>query len=221
MFSSIETWILEHLQALFDGWGWFGVAVIMAIDNLTGVIPSEIFLGLAGWMLISQHELSPAVILVGGFFAALGSTLGASGPYWLARLGGRPLVNRVVRLVRIPVERITRVEQQFDRWGAGLVFVGRVIPVVRILVGIPAGLARMNYFKYLAATFAGAYIWCTMLIGAGYVLGHEWRLIITLISQHFPYLLVFGLLALLVYLWLARRKLALAWAKHRGPGQHG
>ena len=219
LISQIENWITGTLQTLFDTWGWLGVAVIMAFENYTGITPSEIVLALAGWMLISEHQLPISVIFLGGLYAALGSVLGASGAYWTARLGGRPLVDRIAHLVRIQPVHVTRAEQQFHRWGAGLVLVGRIIPGIRTLVSIPAGLARMNFLKFLAATFVGAYVWCTLLIGAGYLLGHEWPMISNYIEQGLPYLLFAGLLVIGMNLLLTRKVLALAWAKIRNTDQ--
>ena len=215
LISQIENWILETLQTLFDAWGWGGVAVMMAFENLTGITPSEVVLALAGWMLISEHQLPLSVIFLGGLYAALGSVLGASGAYWMARLGGRSLVDRVAQWVRIQPTHITRAEQQFQRRGLALVLVGRVIPGIRTLVSIPAGLARLNFLKFLVATFIGAYVWCTLLIGAGYWIGHEWSLISNYVKQSFPYLLMAGILALVGYAWLTRNVRALAWAKIR------
>lgn len=215
MISQIESWILGWLQALFDAWGWSGVAAMMAFENFTGITPSEIVLAIAGWMLISEHQLPASVIFLGGFYAALGSALGASAAYWTARLGGRPVIDRMARWVRIQPEHITRAEQQFHRYGAGLVLIGRVIPGVRTLVSLPAGLARMNFARFLAATFVGAYFWCTLLIGAGYLLGHEWPLISQYVKDSLPYLLFSGLLALGLYLLVGRKALAFAWAKLR------
>ena len=213
MISQIETWILGTLQTLFDTWGWRGVVAVMAFENFTGITPSEIVLGLAGWMLILEHEQPVSMIFLGGFYAALGSVLGASGAYWTARLGGRPLVDRMAHWVRIQPVHITRAEQQFHRWGAGLVLAGRVIPGIRTLVSIPAGLARMNFLKFMAATFVGAYIWCSLLIGAGYLLGHEWPMISNYVKKGFPFLVATGMLAMAIYLLLTRRALLLAWAK--------
>lgn len=215
MISQIETWILGWLQTLFDTWGWAGVAGMMAFENFTGITPSEIVLGLAGWMLIAEHELPVSVIFLGGLYATLGSVVGASTAYWTARLGGRPVVERMASWVRIKPAHITKVEQQFNRYGPGLVLIGRMIPGVRTLVSIPAGLARMNFVRFLAATFVGAYFWCTLLIGAGYLLGHEWALISQYVKQSLPYLLFGGLLALGLYFLVGRKALAFAWAKLR------
>lgn len=206
MIDRLETLILSTLQTLYDAWGWLGVSLLLVFENATGVTPSEIILGLAGWMLIAEHELSPVMILVGGLYAALASAVGASIAYWVARLGGRPLVERFARLVRIDPIHIQRVECQFNRWGAGLVLVGRLIPGVRTLVSLPAGLARMPYPAFLGATLVGSYLWCSLLIGAGYLLGHEWHLVSGLLKTALPYLFGGGLLALAVYFALTRRK---------------
>ncbi len=212
----IETWILSTLQSLFDAWGWLGVAALLVFENATGITPSEVILGLAGWMLIEEHGLSPSMIFIGGLYAAFGSVLGSSVAYWAARLGGRPLVDRLARWVRIEPHQITRVERQFHRWGTWLVLFGRVIPGLRTLVSIPAGLARMPFGLFGVLTFAGAYVWCTLLIGAGYLLGHEWPLISHYVKQAFPYLLVSGGLALILYFWLSRRFAQPAYAQAQG-----
>jgi len=208
--NTLETQILSTLQSLYDAWGWFGVAALLIFENATGITPSEIILGLAGWMLIAEHQLPISMIFIGGLYAALGSTLGASITYWVARLGGRPLVDKLARWVHIDPAHIARVETQFHRWGTGLVLVGRVMPGIRTLINIPAGLARMPFLTFFAATFVGAYIWCTLLIGAGYVLGHEWTLISQYLKQYFPYLLAGGLAVIAIYVLLTRRSFRLA-----------
>ncbi len=211
LITQLETLIISTLQTIYDAWGWSGVVALLTFENATGITPSEIILGLAGWLLISQHQLPPWMILLGGFYAALGSTVGASIMYWLARLGGRPLVDKLARWFRIDPAHIGRVESQFQHWGIGLVLVGRVIPGIRTLINIPAGLARMPFPAFCLATFCGAYIWCTLLIGAGYVLGHEWALISTYLKISFPYLLAAGTVVLLLYFWFVRQRSSLAY----------
>lgn len=210
MITEIETIILSAIQTIYDAWGWFGVAILLTFENATGITPSEIILGLAGWMLISEHQLPASMIFIGGLYAAIGSTLGASITYWLARLGGRPLVDKLIRWARINPAHIARAEIQFHRLGAGMVLVGRVMPGIRTLINIPAGLTRMPFLTFFVATFIGAYVWCTLLIGAGYVLGHEWALISQYVKQYFPYLLAGGLAVIAGYVLLTRRSLRLA-----------
>ena len=217
MLDQIETAILSALQNIFDQFGWAGVFGLMIFENATGITPSEVILAFAGWMLIECHDIAPTFILLGGLYAGLGSAVGASITYWVARIGGRPIIDRFARLFRLDLSLIARSEAQMQKWGAGLVLAGRVIPGVRTLVSIPAGLARIPFLKFFLATFIGAYIWCTLLIGAGYLLGHEWMLISDYIKTHIPLVMLLGLLATGAYLaWHFRERIsALAWMKTR------
>jgi membrane protein DedA with SNARE-associated domain len=206
MLAQLEHLILNSLQSLFDQFGWAGVFIVMLLENATGITPSEIILTLAGWMLISAHNLHPAMILFGGLVGALGSSVGSSFTYWAVRLGGRPLINRLMHLLRLDPALVDLAESQFQRWGYGLVLIGRIIPGLRTLVTLPAGLARMPFPAFFAATFAGTFIWCTLLIGAGYWLGHEWQLIGTYLKQFFPYILTAGLVLLGLYFYYLRAR---------------
>lgn len=200
MLDTLEQTILSALQLIFDQFGWLGVFGLMIFENATGITPSEIILAFAGWMLIERHGISPSFIPLAGLYAGLGSAIGASITYWAARLGGRPIVDRFAKLFRIDLRYVERIEDQCRKWGAGIVLVGRVIPGVRTLVSIPAGLVRIPFAKFFLATFAGAYVWCTILIGAGYLLGHEWKLISEYIKTHLPLIFIAGFLLVAAYL---------------------
>ena len=200
MLETLEQTILSALQLIFDRFGWFGVFGLMIFENATGITPSEIILAFAGWMLIERHGIPASFIPLGGLYAGLGSAIGASITYWIARMGGRPLVDRFARFFRIDLNYIERIENQCRKWGAGIVLIGRVIPGLRTLVSIPAGLVRIPFLKFFLATFAGAYVWCTLLIGAGYVLGHEWHLVSSYIKSHLPLALLIGFLLVASYL---------------------
>jgi membrane protein DedA with SNARE-associated domain len=200
MLDTIEQTILSALQTIFDEFGWFGVFGLMIFENATGITPSEIILAFAGWLLIENHSVSPTFIPLAGLYAGLGSAIGASITYWIARVGGRPLIDRFAKIFRIDLYYIERVENQVHKWGAGIVLGGRVIPGIRTLVSIPAGLVRIPFPKFFIATFIGAYVWCTLLIGAGYILGVEWMLISEYIKTHLPLVFTLGFLAMASYL---------------------
>jgi membrane protein DedA with SNARE-associated domain len=200
MLDKLETLILGVLQSIYDQFGWGGVFSMMVFENATGITPSEIVLSLAGWMLIEAQGEHPSLILLGGLYAGFGSAIGASMAYWVARLGGRPMVEKFARWFRIDLKHVEAVEGHVHRWGLGLVLFGRVIPGVRTLVSIPAGLARIPFGTFFAATFAGAYVWCSLLIGAGYLLGHEWMLISHYLKAYFPYLVAGGLGVIVLYI---------------------
>jgi membrane protein DedA with SNARE-associated domain len=214
MFDAMEQTILSALQMIFDKFGWYGVFGLMVFENATGITPSEIILAFAGWMLIERHGIAPAFILLAGVYAGLGSAIGASITYWVARIGGRPMVNKFANLFRIKLAYIEKIEDQCRKWGAGIVMVGRVIPGVRTLVSIPAGLVKIPFPKFFLATFIGAYFWCTILIGAGYVLGYEWQLISEYAKTHLPVVFASGLLVVSAFLYHYRASLpALGWIR--------
>ncbi|HEX5840076.1 MAG TPA: DedA family protein [Anaerolineales bacterium] len=200
MLDSLEKTILSTLQTIFDQFGWFGVFCLMIFENATGITPAEIILAFAGWMLIENHGLSASFIPLAGLYAGLGSAIGASITYWIARKGGRPLVDKFAKIFHIDLKYIAKAEELCKKWGIGIVLVGRLTPGVRTLVSIPAGLARIPFIKFFVATFAGAYVWCTFLIGTGYLLGHEWMLISEYIKTHLPLIFISGFLLAAAYL---------------------
>jgi len=212
MQEQLENLIITNLQSIYDHIGWLGVTGLLVFENATGILPSEIILGLAGWMLLAAHGAPFPSIFFWGAVAALGSTTGASITYWTASLGGRPFVDLMTKWFRIDRQHIAQAEQKFHRWGAAIVFFGRMIPGVRTLINIPAGLARMPFLKFLTYTLIGAYIWCTLLIGAGYFLGHEWWRISGLVKQAAPWLLGAGLLWWAVV--FTRRMLVQRWGNY-------
>jgi membrane protein DedA with SNARE-associated domain len=194
MIDKLEQTILNTVQTIFDELGWLGVTIIMIVENATGLTPGEVVLGFAGWMLIDAHGLPFTMVFWGGLAAAIGSVIGSSMLYWAARIGGRPMVDRVTKFFHIDMHHIERVERMAARWGTGFIFFGRLVPGVRTLVAIPAGLTPIPFGTFAAATFAGAYIWCTLFIGIGYFLGHEWQLLSGIVKQAIPYVMMAGLL---------------------------
>src|SRR5512147_1372481 len=115
MLDTLEQTILSALQMIFDKFGWFGVFGLMIFENATGITPSEIILAFAGWMLIERHGISPAYIPLAGMYAGLGSAIGASITYWVARLGGRPLIDKFTKFFRIDQRYVERVEEQCQK----------------------------------------------------------------------------------------------------------
>lgn len=114
-------------------------------------------------------------VIVMGLLIAVLSVTGEFAVYWIARLGGPSLVNRLTARgwLRVNSKRSQWTEEMFSQWGLCLVIFGRIVPGVRTLVSIPAGLTRMNFGLFAGAAFSGAYIWNTILVGVGYALGFK------------------------------------------------
>lgn len=112
-------------------------------------------------------------VLVSGLIPAVVSVLGEILMYWAARLGGRHLAERVAKWFRINTRHIDWTENVFQRWGVMLVLFGRILPGVRTMVSVPAGITRMNFALFFGASFGGAYVWNTLLVGVSYLLGFQ------------------------------------------------
>lgn len=209
LFTGLENQILLTIRSIYELFGWPGIFVIMVFENATGLSPSELILGLAGWMLLSAQGAHQAMILAGGLIAALGSTIGASCAYWVIRLGGRPLVERVLAWFHLPARLLEEAEHQFMRYGPGIVLFGRLLPGARNLVTLSAGLSRMAFLRYVIYTFIGTYIYCTVLIGVGYWVGHEFPIFLAQYQEYAPWVLAIVAFTAMLLLagWLYRNKL--------------
>jgi membrane protein DedA with SNARE-associated domain len=134
--------------------------------------PIESFLNNARFFILGQPVL---FVLLTGLTIAIISVAGEILTYWAARLGGRPLIERLAARgwLRIDPRRAARAESLFARWGLRLVVFGRIFPGLRTLVSVPAGLTGMPFGQFAGAAFAGAFAWNTLLVCAGYLLGFK------------------------------------------------
>uniref|UniRef100_UPI0012651486 DedA family protein n=1 Tax=Georgenia satyanarayanai TaxID=860221 RepID=UPI0012651486 len=151
-----------------------GAALAIALENLFPPIPSEVILPLAGFT-ASQGELSLVGVIL---WTILGSVVGALVLYGLgAALGIRRLKAIAQRLPLVDAGDIDDTERWFDRHGAKAVFFGRMLPIFRSLISIPAGIERMSLPVFVGLTTAGSAIWNTVLVCAGYLLGESWHVV--------------------------------------------
>jgi membrane protein DedA with SNARE-associated domain len=208
------TMIVSLIESVFNLLGWWGIGGLMVLDSATGLTPSTAVLTLSGWVLISMQQQPVVMVFVGSAIAALGSSLGASLTYWISRLGGRKVVDALMRRFRVKAQTVQRVEQQFDKYGAWLIVVGRFLPAVRQLVSIPAGLARMPFWKFLLSTAISSFLWALVYISGGYYLGEELPRFSQQLGGYSPYLVAVGVLGACLALgaWLLSR--------HRARGNY-
>jgi membrane protein DedA with SNARE-associated domain len=152
--------------------GPIGVGVLVALETVFPPIPSELILPLSGY-LASRGRMSLAAVVIG---ATLGSLAGALALYWAgAALGQKRLRRLAERTPLVEVDDLERAEGWFDRHGGLAVLIGRVVPVVRSLVSVPAGVERMPLWRFILYTIIGSGVYNLVLIGLGYVLGSRWQ----------------------------------------------
>lgn len=147
----------------------------MAIESVAFPLPSELVMPLAGWLLVQARGGSVWGVAMAGLCGSLGSLLGAWMVYWVSLKGGRPLLDKYGKYVLLTQEEIKRAEAWFDKYGEWAVFFSRLVPVVRTLISIPAGITRMNFWKFSIYTFAGSFPWSFGLAYGGFVLGSNWE----------------------------------------------
>jgi membrane protein DedA with SNARE-associated domain len=158
---------MHHLLEIWSGWvlhwGYAGIIILMAMESSIFPVPSEVVIPPAAFLAAQGHLNFWGVIIAG----TVGSYLGAAITYWISRMLGRPLIIRYGRFFLVPPEKLERAETWLSRYETGGVFFARLLPVVRHLISIPAGIVRMNFTTFSLATITGSAIWCAVLAYLG------------------------------------------------------
>lgn len=151
------------------------MVVAMAIESAAVPLPSEIIMPLAGWKLVLERGYSAWWLLLAALYGAIGNLIGSWVAYAFGAAGGRPLLERYGRYILITRKDLERADRWFAKRGELTVFVTRLLPVVRTFISVPAGVARMNFWKFSVYTFLGAFPWSLGLAWGGYKLGENWE----------------------------------------------
>jgi len=200
MLHEVINWLITTIGTM----GYTGIFLLMALESSIVPIPSEIIMPPAGY-LVQQGEMNMALVILSG---TLGSLFGAYLNYFAAHYLGRPFLLKYGRYVLITEEHFRRVEDYFASHGEISTFIGRLLPVIRHLISMPAGLAGMNHIKFSIYTLLGAFIWVSILTWIGYILGHNGALIMQYSHQAIIGVLAASFVLVTVYISLHRRKLA-------------
>jgi membrane protein DedA with SNARE-associated domain len=159
---------------IMDALGGPGAALLVGLDNIFPPVPSELVLPLAGFS-ANQGTMSLFTAL---FWTTLGSVVGAVLTYWLGAWLGRDRVRALI--IRVPLMKesdFDRTERWFLKHGTKAVFFGRMVPLFRSLISLPAGVERMPMWKFLSLTTLGSLIWNSVFVVAGYLLGANWQVV--------------------------------------------
>ncbi len=169
MFDSIKIWMTYHANTPY---GLPVAAVLMALESMIAPVPSEVVMPPLGMVLHqrSTHHFDTSWFIQAVIFTSIGSLIGSLISYYMGYLGGKPLVMKVGKYLLVNEHHLDLTTAWFKRWGSLTVFICRFIPVVRHLISIPAGVARMNLLKFCIYTVVGATLWNTLLMWAGWKL---------------------------------------------------
>lgn len=171
--------MIAHIVNLTAGWilgvirhlGYAGIVALMALESACIPIPSEIIMTFSGY-LASTHVLTLTGITLSG---TLGSVLGSLVGYALGAYGGQPFLARYGRYILISHRDLDRAHAWFERYGQLTVFVGRLLPVLRTFISLPAGVGGMPLLPFILYSAAGSFVWCAGLGWVGLRLGRHWR----------------------------------------------
>lgn len=206
----------DFIGDVIEAVGPLGLALLLAAEAFFPPLPSEAMLPLAGFF-VEQGRLSFVPALLG---ATTGSLVAALAFYALGRYGGRPLILSQRRWLHVGERELDMAERWFDRWGPAIVFLARLIPIVRSVISIPAGTMRMNVATFTVLTALGSAIWNAALISAGWALGSRWHEARDLVSAWSPVIVAVvavGCVAAGVWFWRRRRRREAAGGRAPAP----
>jgi len=189
-------WLLGTIGAM----GYPGIFLLMAMESSIIPIPSELVMPPAGY-LAYQGKMNMVIAILCG---TAGSLIGAYINYYVSHYLGRPLILKYGKYVLISPDKFERVERFFLRHGEISTFIGRLLPVIRHLISIPAGVAGMNHLKFTLYTLLGAGLWCTILTFIGYAIGENQQLIMQYSHKALLWVVLFSAALVAVYIWRQR-----------------
>lgn len=197
--------IRELMRGLVDwigAMGYPGIFLLMAMESSVLPVPSELVMPPAGY-LAHEGRMNPWIAILAG---TVGSLAGAYANYYFSRLVGRPLILKYGKYILIPEEKFRRVESFFLRHGEISTFIGRLLPVIRHLISIPAGLSGMSHARFSAYTLLGAFLWCSILTWIGYAIGRNEELILEYSRHAVAWVVAGSCLLVFAYVRFQRRK---------------
>lgn len=200
MFESFSLWIQDIVREV----GYTGVFILITLESTLVPIPSELVMPFAGFM-ASQGEFSLPVILV---INSVGALVGSGLCYWVGVVGGKPFLVRYGKYFLIRQHDIAKTEAFFAKHGKATILIARFLPVIRHVISVPAGIARMPLPGFFLQTFIGSTIWGGALILLGYYVGSNWEAFATTLKRVdllIGAILVLGLVALGIRFVVRRR----------------
>lgn len=168
--ASVTHLVAHFIISFISSTGYGGVTLLMAIESACIPLPSEIIMPFAGY-LVQQGQMNLFWVATVG---ALGCNIGSALAYWVGAWGGRPFLERYGRYVLLDLKDLDRADHFFRRYGGVTVFAGRLLPVIRTFIALPAGIARMSQLRFHIYTFLGSWPWCFVLAYVGVKLGRAW-----------------------------------------------
>ncbi len=205
--SGILDYLVNLVIVIIRDLNYPGIFLLMFLEGTLLPIPSEVVMTFSGYLALTNqlptflHIPAYILVLVAG---TIGNAAGASLAYAIGFYGGREVILKYGKYVKLNVSTLDRTEHWFKKYGPISVFVTRMIPIFRTFISIPAGLAEMNFKKFLLLTIAGSLIWDILLVYLGFVFGSHWRSILGIFDAY-TYITIPAIILVVVYVYLKLR----------------
>ena len=191
--------IWQAFLTFIDSWGYFAVAVLMAMENACIPVPSELILGFAGYLVSAERMTFTGAMIAG----MIGGMAGSIFAYVVGATGGRKFVDKYGKYFLIKKSHVDLAQKWFDKYGIRAVFFSRMLPVVRTFISLPAGFARVNFKQFLFYTFAGSLPWTALILYAGVLLGDNWKYLLEIGHE---LSIAFIVISIVIIAWLYFRR---------------
>jgi membrane protein DedA with SNARE-associated domain len=206
MLEFIDKIVIPFLSSLYGAIGYLGVMAAMAIESAMIPLPSELILPFAGFLVSDPTAIEPITKGPWDFWlvviaATIGNTIGSVIGYYIGAWGGRPFLQRWGRYLLIRPHEIELADHFFQKYGSATAFFSRLLPIVRTFISFPAGVARMNIWKFIVYSTAGAFLWSTALVWAGVQLGARWTDIRHALQPFDLLIAVIVVLLVVLFIW--------------------
>lgn len=195
------TWAIQTIKDFIDSIGYIGIFFLMTLESMALPVPSEIVMTFGGW-LAWDGKLSLFWV---GMAGTLGCVAGSIIAYKIGEYGGRAFIRKYGKYIFLKESSVDRSEEWFKKHGQLAVFGSRLLPVVRTFISIPAGIAKMDFTRFVVLTFLGSLPWCFALTYAGYVLGANYESINSYFNL-FTVIVLVAVVAIIAYYLVRRRR---------------
>jgi membrane protein DedA with SNARE-associated domain len=194
MITAIFSQLAALIIKIISGSGYLGITFLMALESACIPIPSEVIMPFAGY-LVGLGRFSLLLVIIWGAF---GNLLGSIIAYWVGFYGGRPFLERYGKYIFLRKEELDKAQRFFEKYGNTSIFFSRVLPIIRTFISLPAGIARMRFWKFCFYTLIGSLFWSALLAYIGVFLGSNWQNI-EVYFRKFDWLILILLILLVAY----------------------
>lgn len=194
MITNILAWLVSLIITIISVSGYLGITALMLLESACLPIPSEIIMPFSGY-LVTTGRFSLLLVII---FGTIGNLVGSIIAYGVGVYGGRPFIEKYGKYILIKREELDKAQRFFDKYGNSSIFFSRLLPIIRTFISLPAGIAKMRFWRFCIYTLIGSLFWSALLAYLGIFLGENWKSI-EIYFRKFDWLIIILLIILVIY----------------------